>query len=364
MNVLRNILAVLLAAVALGAGADNLRWLSTEYDFGTIREEAGKANGRVQFVNDGPEATIIQRVKSTCGCTGVDYTRDVIAPGDTATVWFDYNPTGRPGRFLKHIKVYTGTDADLTSITIKGTVIGAPRSLESKYPVAEGALRLSADVIPMGETTYGTARHEYIHGYNQSADTLTLSWKGVPPYVSLGVSSRKVAPGDLFTLSAYLNTRDGVEIGTLEAPFTLTAEGGGQRYDCQVLITANVVPDLSALTEEQLQKAPQANVFPTVVELGELPSGKKQVDFEVGIKNDGCSRLEVKRIHAPQAAKVVKVKSFPKQLKPGEWKQIKALLLTETLPAGPFRIRLEVVTDDPLHPMRAVSLIGTKLLQP
>lgn len=355
----KTILAMLACASATHwAGADDLRWLSTEYDFGPIREEAGKAHGQVQFVNAGTEATTITRVKSTCGCTGVGHTEGIIAPGDTATIWFDYNPAGRPGRFLKHVKVYTGTDNDLTSIAIKGTVIGAPRSLESKYPVVAGDLRLSADVIPMGKTVWGTSRHEYLHGYNQGADTLRLSWKDVPPYISLGASGLNIAPGDLFTLSAYMNTRDGAEIGSMHVPFTLIAHSGSQVSEIEIRVTADIVPDTSGYTGQELRDAPFASVFPTVIDLGDTSIAKKS-QIEFAIKNEGKTPLSVKRVHCPQIPGLLKVKSMPKTLKPGEWKPVKGIVDPASLPAGNFKIAVEVVTDDPLHPTRTVHIIGT-----
>lgn len=360
---MRHISIHVLLASALSVGvtcaADNIKWLGTEYDFGTIREESGKAHGQVRFVNLGPEATMIQRVKSTCGCTGVGFTEGVIAPGDTATVWFDYDPTGRPGRFEKHVKAYTGVNNDLTSITLKGTVIGAPHSLDSKYPVVNGGLRLSADVIPLGKTTWGTSRHKYIYGYNQSADTLSLSWKDVPRFVSLGVSSRSVAPGDLFTVSAYLNTRDGAEIGSLDAPFTFIAEGADGAVSLPVHITADIVPDISAYTDEQLRESPSATLYPTLLELGEV-RGDKHIKQEFFLRNEGKTPLALKRVHCPQFPSLIKTKSMPRSLKPGESKPIKLNINPDVLPKGIFKIAVEVVTDDPLHPTRNVHLIGTR----
>lgn len=363
-EMIKRLLAVILTACSAAAVsyADNIKWLSTSYDFGTIHEDAGKAHGQVQFVNLGPEATIIQNVKSTCGCTGVDYTKDIIAPGDTATIWFDYNPTGRPGRFLKHIKAYTGLDNELMSIEIKGTVIGAPQSLDTKYPVTSGYLRLSSDLIPMGKTLYGTSRHEYLHGYNQASDTLHLSWEGVPKYISLGASSLQIAPGDLFTLSAYMNTRDGAEIGTLDAPFTLIADYGTEHRELTVHVTAEIVPDTSAYTEQQLREAPAASVFPTLIELGDMSADKavKPLQVEFAIRNEGKTPLSIKRIHCPELPQLFKIKSMPKSLKPEQWKPVKGTVDTAVLPQGNFKIAIEVVTDDPLHPVRNVFIIGTK----
>ncbi|MCM1005776.1 MAG: DUF1573 domain-containing protein [Prevotella sp.] len=357
---LRFFIALLLTAVCSPfAHADNIKWLATEYDFGTIREEAGKARGEVKFVNLGPEATAIQRVKSTCGCTGVSYTEGIIAPGDTATVRFDYNPTGRPGRFEKHIKVYTGVNNELMSILIKGTVIGTPKSLETKYPFANGNLRLSSDVISLGKVIYGTARHEYIHGYNQSSDTLQLSWGKLPKYISLGASSLKVPPGDLFTLSAYFNTRDGAEIGSMDIPVTLNADFGNTHTETTLHITANIEPDISALTPDELHNAPAAAAFPTILELGELNSNKP-VNMEFALRNEGKSPLTVKRIHCPEIPSFIKVKSMPKSLKPEQMKQVKITVNTDKLPQGILKIPIEIVTDDPLHPSIKIYLTGSR----
>lgn len=346
--------------VCFGLSADSLRWLSKEFDFGTIREEAGKAPGKVQFVNEGTEPTLIQRVKSTCGCTGVRYSQDLIEPGDTATVWFDYNPTGRPGRFEKHIKVYTGEGSDLTTITIRGTVIGAPQSLNTKYPMVYGPLRLSSEKIPMGETLYGTSRHEYIYGYNQGSDTLQLSWGEVPRYLSLGASSLKVAPGDLFTLSVYMNTRDGAEPGTMNVPVELYASAGGERVKATLHVTAVVKPDYSSLSGKDLRDAPAANVYPTSLDLGRLdPDSGKAIKLEFNVSNEGDTPLLIRRVHCPEAQQAVKVKSIPKTLKGKARGKVKFEVYPRELPRGDFKIGVELVSNDPLHPVRTVYLVGT-----
>ena len=102
--------ALLLFCVAFsGYSREGIEWLSTSYDFGTFKEAEGPQTGCVRMVNHGPDETVINRVKSTCGCTVAEYTDGIIAVGDTAEVRFTYDPAGRPGRFSKSIKVYTTT---------------------------------------------------------------------------------------------------------------------------------------------------------------------------------------------------------------------------------------------------------------
>ena len=131
------LLALLVPAVARG----EIVWLEKEYDFGLMKEEAGPKTGSVRLVNTGPEEAVITGARPSCGCTGVAYPDDPIAPGDTVKFSFTYNPLGRPGRFEKSIRVYIG-DFDMATIRIRGNVLGTPESLSTLYPVEAGPLRL------------------------------------------------------------------------------------------------------------------------------------------------------------------------------------------------------------------------------
>lgn len=349
-------LVVALTLTALSVRADNLRWLSREYDFGSFQEMLGPKSGQVQFINDGDEPTIINNVRPTCGCTVARFTEGEIMPGDTATIWFEYNPVGRPGRFEKHIKVYTGLANDLTSVVIRGTVIGSPETLRDKYPVEAGPVRLTDSRIALGNVTYPQARNEFINGYNQTTDTIRLSWEPTDRAISMGASSRKVAPGDLFTLSFYFNSRDLPGLGTVSLPVELHAGDA----DITLHITANVQPDTSKMSEQELRDAPAVMLYPTILDLGNVATGdKRKVEF--GIKNDGKTPLHIKRIHAPQTEKAFRAKSQPRELKAGAAAPVKGeFTLPEDIPSGPFKLPIEVVTDDPLHPSALIYLIGTK----
>lgn len=346
--------------LAASASADSIRWLATDYDFGSFKEAEGRKTGCVKFVNEGSEPTAINRVKSTCGCTVARYTEGEIAPGDTATVSFTYNPAGRPGRFLKHIKVYTGIDNRVTSITLRGTVIGAPQTLAKEYPVEAGALRLSTDTLRMGHITQGASRNEFIHGYNQSSDTLRLGWDGVPRALSLGVSSRDVAPGDIFTLSIYLNTAELADPGGNVMRFGITSTPrGGKTYVIPFTVDAYVDPDLSALTPEDMKVAPLATIYPTVVELGTVTATDRKIKLKVSIVNDGKSALQVKRVYSPQM-KIERKGRFPFSLKPGKSKEMEIEVDASLIPAGLFNIPIDVLTSDPLHPSRSFRIVGVR----
>lgn len=215
---------MLLLLLATAGAKGEVKWLETEYDYGTFREAAGPQKGTVRFVNEGPEATFIQNVRPSCGCTAAAYTESMIQPGDTATVSFIYNPYGRPGRFDKTVKVFIGEEREMKVIRIKGTVIGAPETLKSSYPEAIGPLRIERDVVLGGEIKRGGSRHLFLNIYNQSSDTITPGWRNQNKALEVELTPKKLAPGEIGTLGFYLRTSKEKETGRVEYPVTVIAD--------------------------------------------------------------------------------------------------------------------------------------------
>lgn len=351
--------ALLLFCVAFsGYSREGIEWLSTSYDFGTFKEAEGPQTGCVRMVNHGPEETIINRVKSTCGCTVAEYTDGVIAPGDTAEVRFTYDPTGRPGRFSKSIKVYTGIENTVTTIGLKGMVIGKPESLNSQYPIVSGDLRLSVASLILGDVIKGISRHEFIHAYNQGDKPIILSWEGAPRCLSIGVSSTTIEPGDLATISIYYNSRDDDNYGLNIHSFDLVSDDGESVSRQKVDVSVNVKADTSKLTAEQLKSAPRISIDEKVIELGKISSDKK-VKGKFYISNEGVNALNLNRIYSFN--KAFDVKRMPKKLKAGKSEAVEFELDVAKLSDGAFNVKVEVVSDDPLRPTETVRIVGEKI---
>jgi len=101
-----------------------ISWEKTTYDFGNIKEEEGVVKYRFIFINIGDEPLLIEKVKSTCGCTTSDYTKNPIAPKAKGFVEIVFDPTNRAGEFNKKITVITNEKSLSASIlVIKGNVV-------------------------------------------------------------------------------------------------------------------------------------------------------------------------------------------------------------------------------------------------
>ena len=91
------------------------------HDYGEIEEDS---NGSYSFTfrNTGEEPIIVNRVRSTCGCTIPEWPKRPIEPGESGAIAVKYN-TSQRGSFLKTIYVYSTAANSPVKLQIKGKVI-------------------------------------------------------------------------------------------------------------------------------------------------------------------------------------------------------------------------------------------------
>ena len=128
------LIALTLVSLSLSART-SVDWLETRHNFGAFDEDLGPVSAVFKFVNNGDEAVSILAARASCGCTVPKYSRDPIAPGDTAYISVTYDPAGRPGRFTKYVGVEISGDVPKVKLYVSGTVVGNRRSIEGRFPV-------------------------------------------------------------------------------------------------------------------------------------------------------------------------------------------------------------------------------------
>ncbi len=82
------------------------------------------SDGSYKFVfkNLGEEAIIINKVRSTCGCTVPSWPRKPIEPGNEGEIEVKYN-TALAGSFMKSIYVYSSAANSPNKLVLKGKVV-------------------------------------------------------------------------------------------------------------------------------------------------------------------------------------------------------------------------------------------------
>ena len=95
-------------------------WAEESHDFGEIPQ--GKpVSVEFNFTNTGEEPLLIADVKTSCGCTASDYTKEPVAAGKSSKIKVTYNAAAI-GVFTKAITVNFSDAASQKILTIKGTV--------------------------------------------------------------------------------------------------------------------------------------------------------------------------------------------------------------------------------------------------
>ena len=322
------------------------------YDFGAFAEEDGDVTCRFPVVNTGDEPLAIISARATCGCTTPSFPRESIAPGDTAYVTVTYNPSYRPGKFSKYVHVETTATPPKMKLEIKGTVIGAERSISHRYPADFGPLKLEHPKVMLGELLNTESNNTYIHGYNQSADSLTVAFSDAPSYMTIVVSPDVVPPGEIMSAVFFVDGDHCGQFGLIEDEVTMTVNGTAHKLPTTLVVGE----DFSKLSESDRAKAPVAKLSAESVDFGTVSRTSDYLPAQFTITNAGQSTLKIRRVYSADAG--VEASVDKDQLKPGETATVDARLSTAQQNGGLINARVNVISNDPGHPSQTVRLVG------
>lgn len=323
-----------------------VKWLEKDYDFGLMKEIAGPQRGVSRFVNVGRDTISIFNVRPSCGCTSAEWSDAPIAPGDTSTVAYTYDPEMRPGKFDKSVKVLL-SDGTHHSIRITGNVYGTPESLASLYPAEAGELRLSEVALNMGEVKYGRRPLGFVNAYCLATDSIIPTVSSTVAGLSASPSQKKAGPGDLITYTVTFDTQACGEYGPLEGELTFgTPEGEGS-----IPWKAFVVPDADLLARTAGAKSGVCEIAPEPVDLGviDMAEGSKPVTAEIKVSNAGKGALEIYRVVPGSDA--IELSGLPRTIKPGKSVKVKVTVDPSRLNEGPARIPVTFITSDIRNPL-------------
>ncbi len=96
------------------------------HDFGNV-EYGGKCEVSFKFTNTGNEPLIIQKPKTSCGCTASSWPKEPILPGESENIVVTYKTTTKVGNFSKSVTVTSNAMANNTVVLrIKGAILEQP----------------------------------------------------------------------------------------------------------------------------------------------------------------------------------------------------------------------------------------------
>ena len=356
MGFTRIIAAGIIALAATASASAENGWLSTTHDFGAFDENMGTVYCEFKLVNRSDEPISITSARANCGCTRPEFSRDPVAPGDTAVVRVGFDPKGQPGRFTKRVYIDCSGEPARSTLTITGTVIGSSNTLKGRYPIKVGPVRLRTSTIAYGKILKGETMGQYIDAYNASNDTLRPHVDGVPKYINVIVQPAVVPPGEQFILSTILHSNQTKEWGiTTDSLMFYPDAGMADRHKIETVVILE--EDFTKMTPEQISKAPLIDVEPTAIDLRRLSRSGKPINEKFTISNQGKSPLVIRAISCPDPAVEVTLKE--RTVKPGKSVKVDVTVTPSRITRSELlNARINIIANDPAHPSTMVRVVA------
>ncbi len=103
------------------SGASQVEWIGGRtFDFGDI-EKGVPASATFTYKNISDEPIVLEVVRSTCGCTVSEWSKQPVEPGQTDSIVVVYS-AHKAGYFQKKIKVFFAGKRKAKKLTILGDV--------------------------------------------------------------------------------------------------------------------------------------------------------------------------------------------------------------------------------------------------
>ncbi|MEG2063980.1 MAG: DUF1573 domain-containing protein [Alistipes sp.] len=354
MFVKRYILFIILTICTLSALAQSkLTFDTSEWNFGTIRETDGKVSHTFTARNDGSQPVVIIEVTSTCGCTVPEFSKKPILPGQQTQVKVIFDPTNRPGTFVKDLSIFDSDRKKIGTLILRGTVIERTKTVEELYPVElAGGLRLTTNACAFSYVYLGR-RHFTSIGYaNVSDRKVTLSWL---PQQSSGFltidGSQEIAAGARGELQlSYFVPTTAAYYGTLEDVLTLRVNGRPVEY--QLIIHGIAVDNPEHTTND---KSPQVQVEKNSVKFGVVKRGAPVQKQTFLLSNRGTAVLHIRAVEI-RGAVGCSLKAGM-HLAAGKTLRVELTLdPAQQVDYGAMSAHISIITDDPVRPMRKLRV--------
>ena len=182
--------AVLLAMSSLGVNAQKIATANKIVDCGQVMFRS-PVTAEFEITNKGGRATRIVDVRTSCGCTDVEYpTGDVPSDGKfTVRVKYDAKTMGH---FDKFIDIYADNSNKPLVLRVRGNVVPEIVDFGGKYDFMLGNIQADCNDIEFDDVNRGERPQKKIHIRNTTSETVQPVVMHLPAYLQAEVSPSKI----------------------------------------------------------------------------------------------------------------------------------------------------------------------------
>ncbi len=339
----------------------SISWDKTVHDFGFFKEEDGVQTATFTFTNTGGTPLFVTNVRSSCGCTTPDWTKDPVQPGESGFVQAAYNPRNRPGKFNKSVTVTTNASQPTTVLRIQGDVSPREQGIEDEYPRVFGDLRMKTSHHAFASVKNNQVVSDMIPIVNMGAEDITITFEGVPQHISIkavpetlkgrGPADKHGEKGNIMV------TYDGAKANDwgFKMDRIFVVLNGERNNTNRLSISGTIEEDFSHLTKDEMANAPKIEFESLEFDFGTLKQGDK-ANHNFVFKNTGKSDLVIRRIRAACGCTATNPEKMV--IKPGESSHI-TVTFNSRGQRGRQNKTITIITNDPNQSSTVLRVRGT-----
>lgn len=339
-----------------GEPIPSISFTDSVYNFGLVAEEKGPVGCIFSFTNTGEAPLVITNASADCGCTSPTYTLEAINPGEQGEVRVSYNPEGRPGSFIKKIRVYSNAGEYPKELVIKGNVTTLGGNERNRYQLQVGELLVSNKHLAFPIVTAQEESTIRLVVNNPSAHPIKVRFLKIPKFVSLNKNEFVLAPNEPeeLYLTALVSEKDRPEIRQGILRIEARDERNGQNVRADISLTMPLVNKQLAILGDTAPKMELVTYF----DFGEHPKGKT-IKGTIKIENKGNAPLEIYSI-VPYH-KAISIKASRKVIEAGQYGELiyKIDMRKVAEQGGKLSQNIDLLVNDPYGPLRKIRFMAT-----
>lgn len=338
----KTIILSALAMTTLHVSAQQISAKHEVIDCGNVAYE-NPVTVKFELKNSGHNALQINKVRTSCGCTSVDYPKNSIPAGDSFTLSATYDAQ-QMGHFLKDIGIYSNASDKPFFLSIRGVVVEEVVDFSGNYPYTLADIRSDLNNIEFDDVNRGDRPMQKIHIMNNSSQPLSPTAMHLPAYLSANVSPTTIMPGRQGTISIILDSKKLRDYGLTQTSVYLGMFPGDKvSPEKEIPVSAVLLPAFTEMTETQLANAPQVRL--SEENLHFKMNGKSKKTESITIENVGRSDLDISSLQMFTTG--LKVKLNKTRLLPNETATLKITVDSKALRGARTKPRVLMITNDP-----------------
>ena len=305
-----------------------------------------------ELSNKSRRRLIIESVKPDCGCTAVDYPKEVGA-NEKFTIKMTYDAK-MLGHFQKMAVITSNGSKKPVYLTMRGVVVPEVLDYTGNYPFTMDDMLYDNNELEFDDVNKGDTPMQEIHVLNNGEKPMQPHLMHLPPYLTATMKPETLEPGKGGTLSVTLNSDKLRDFGLTQTSVYLASRLGEKvSKDNEIPVSVVLLPHLQDYDEFSKALSPQLQMSTTEVDFTDF-GGKSKKTEEVILYNTGKTTLKISSMQLFTTG--LKVTLGKQSLEPEQTTTLKITGYAEDLLKLRTKPRILMITNDPDHAKVVINI--------